>query len=81
MIQRREIGVFSVLCDHDVSREALAAALGVPLQPGIGWKLRQADPTIFRLSTPIKDISLRDDEVDLELRHAPSVAERIADLF
>ena len=75
---------FSVqdLCDDYVeSHVAVATAFGVPLQQVTKWQLGQARPTNFRLPALNNHFGMRDDEVYLELRHAPSIAERIANEF
>jgi hypothetical protein len=69
-------------------RATIAVSHAHPLRRPLGhaatgdrWELGQAETTIFRVRALTKQFCKRDDGVDLEPRHAPSVVERIADLF
>jgi transcriptional regulator with XRE-family HTH domain len=63
------------------SRSDLADALGVTLQQVTDWELGQAEPTISRLRALAEHFGVRDDHIDLQPRHPPSIADRLADLL
>jgi hypothetical protein len=88
----RQVAATAASLHSDLScftiRATIAASHAHPLPRLLGhaatgdrWELGQAEPTIFRVRALTKQFCKRDDEVDLEPRYAPSVVERIGDLF
>ena len=63
------------------SRSDLADALGVTLNEVTAWEFGQAEPTSSRLRVLAEHFGVRDDQIELEPGHAPSVGDRLAELF
>ena len=63
------------------SRSDLAGALGVTVHQVTDWEMGRAEPTISRLRLLTEHFGVRDDQIDLQPRHPPSIGERLAKLF
>jgi transcriptional regulator with XRE-family HTH domain len=61
------------------SRQQLAAALGVIPEEVAAWEMGKAEPTISRLRALTEHFGIRDDQIDLNPGHPPSITERLAD--
>ena len=67
--------------DRGESRADLADVLGVTVGEVTDWERGMTEPTISRLRLLTEHFGVRDDQIDLEPGHPPTVADRLADLF
>ena len=67
--------------DRGGSRSDLATALSVTLQQVTDWEMGKAEPTISRLRTLTEHFGVRDDQIELEPGHPPTIGNRLADLL
>ena len=63
------------------SRSDLADALGVTVHQVTEWEMGKAEPTISRLRLLTEHFGVRDDQIELQPGHPPSLGDRLADLF
>ena len=61
------------------SRAALAAALGVTSEEVVDWEMGKAEPTISRLRALTEHFGVRDDQINLEPNHDPTLGEQLRD--
>lgn len=67
--------------DRGESQHQLAAAIGVTLDEVVDWERGTAEPTLSRLRALTEHFGVRDDQIDLNPGHPPSIAERIMNLL
>ena len=67
--------------DRGESQHQLAAAIGVTLDEVVDWERGTAEPTLSRLRALTEHFGVRDDQIDLNPGHPPSIAERIMHLL
>jgi transcriptional regulator with XRE-family HTH domain len=63
------------------SRSDLADVLGVTLNEVTEWEQGRAQPGIARMRALTEHFDVRDDQINLEPGHPPSVGDRLADLL
>ncbi len=63
------------------SRNDLAEALGATLDEVTEWELGRAQPRIARMRALTEHFGVRDDQINREPGHPPSIADRLGDLL
>ena len=61
------------------SQQQLVAAIGVTSKELVDWEAGTREPTISRLRALTEHFGVRDDEIDLQPGHPPSISERLTD--